>query len=77
MNIREMKYYASPDPSRNEMSLQVPNPSDFVEQASMQPYYKSHGSSNWLDSDSGSGKRYPVLEWYHAEFKRHLSKPNA
>lgn len=53
----------------------------------MQPYFKLHGSSNWkLDTGDtimimGSAKagiipRYPVLQWYHDEFRSRLSRPS-
>jgi hypothetical protein len=51
-----------------------------------QPYFKLHGSSNWkLDGGDtvmimGSAKvsaipRFPVLQWYHEEFRARLNQP--
>jgi hypothetical protein len=53
-----------------------------------QPYFKLHGSSNWkLETGDtvmimGSAKataipRFPVLEWYHDEFRARLNQPSA
>src|SRR6185436_2198755 len=50
-----------------------------------QPYFKLHGSSNWkLETGDtvmimGSAKaaaipRFPVLQWYHDEFRTRLSQ---
>jgi hypothetical protein len=61
----------------------------FMVQAGLQPYFKLHGSSNWLDSADGKGQRllimggnkaveikqYPVLDWYHQQFREYLARP--
>jgi SIR2-like domain len=52
-----------------------------------QPYFKLHGSSNWETEDAepmlvigtdkpGRIRRHPLLQWYHAEFRRYLSMPD-
>ncbi len=53
-----------------------------------QPYFKLHGSTNWLSADGrqlmGMGgnklptiKMYPILDWYTKIFLEKLSTPNA
>ena len=66
-----------------------PNPSDFVMPTSVQFYVKLHGSVNWVESSAGqrllimggqkpvSIARYPILTWYHEEFRRMLLRPSA
>ena len=64
-----------------------PDPSNFKVPDRLQPYFKLHGSSNWVATGSddlvvlGGNKqsvidRYPVLKWCNAQFKAALSKPN-
>lgn len=64
-----------------------PNPGAFVVSPRHQPYFKLHGSSNWVASGLdgllvlGGNKqsiidRYPVLKWSHEQFNAFLSKPN-
>lgn len=55
----------------------------------VQPYMKLHGSVNWVESSSGSRilimggakavsiGRFPILIWYHEEFRRMLTQPDA
>lgn len=66
-----------------------PNPSDFKLAPGIQPYIKLHGSSNWMESASGGrilimgGRkavnidRFPLLTWYHSEFRKMLLRPGA
>ena len=66
-----------------------PNPSQFQLSASAQPYIKLHGSVNWVESNVGirvlvmggqktvSIARFPILTWYHDEFRKALSQPGA
>lgn len=53
-----------------------------------QPYFKLHGSTNWLDPNgdrlvvAGGNKpiimqRHPILMWYAAKFSEYLSRPGA
>jgi hypothetical protein len=54
-----------------------------------QPYVKLHGSVNWSESNMGkrilimggqkavSIGRYPILTWYHEEFRKMLTRPLA
>jgi hypothetical protein len=60
---------------------------DLPLQFKQQPYYKLHGSSNWVSGKErllvvGGNKpellkQFPILERYRSEFAAHLSKPNA
>lgn len=61
--------------------------SDFNVSARLQPYFKLHGSSNWIGPDSqellvlGANKasiidRYPILKWSHSQFSERLSHPD-
>jgi SIR2-like domain len=66
-----------------------PNPTDFRLSPGVQPYLKLHGSCNWNDGQSGGrilimgGQKavgidqFPILSWYHQEFKAHLLRPGA
>jgi hypothetical protein len=60
---------------------------DTTVRGKIQPYYKLHGSSNWLDATgepvlimgsakSGAIDRFPVLKFYHDTFQTLLRKPN-
>lgn len=62
----------------------MPDEGDFKVNPRLQPYFKLHGSSNWIDSNSqellvlGGNKasiidRYPILKWNHQQFKEYLS----
>jgi SIR2-like protein len=54
-----------------------------------QPYVKLHGSVNWIESNRGKrilimgGQKavsiglYPILTWYHDEFRKMLTRPSA
>ena len=64
-----------------------PDPSSFNVRPRLQPYFKLHGSSNWIDSSSqellvlGGNKvsiieLYPILKWSHDQFKEYLSRPD-
>lgn len=58
----------------------------FVEELDLQPYYKLHGSTNWTAGASadhviimGGNKaididQYPLLSWYHLQFRHYLSR---
>ena len=64
------------------------DPMDFRLNRNLQPYFKLHGSSNWID---GSGDRqllvmggnkpatieqHPILLWNHKQFSEYLSAPD-
>ena len=64
-------------------------PGDFRISPRMQPYIKLHGSYNWVEGSAGSrilvmgGQkavnigRFPLLTWYHQEFRNFLNRPGA
>jgi len=65
----------------------TPNSPPFTVENDKQPYFKLHGSSNWTDAIGtqllvmGGNKfsiigEFPVLEWYHKQFKEYLSLPD-
>jgi hypothetical protein len=61
----------------------------FAIQPGMQPYFKLHGSRNWVAGQSGDRilimggnktvniQQFPLLSWYHVEFGRQLCTPGA
>lgn len=66
----------------------IPDPANFRTIDRCQPYFKLHGSSNWETSTSneimvmGGNKgnivsQFPLLKWYHDEFKHQISTPTA
>jgi hypothetical protein len=91
--IPGMKPLPNPSPVSDsvaaKVSLRAPDPTDFTVQPGQQPYFKLHGSSNWLDDATGTGRRllimggnkaveinqYPILNWYHKQFKEYLARP--
>ncbi len=88
-HIPGMKRVAAPASPLDNPNLGKwePNPNGFAVSPRLQPYFKLHGSSNWVASGSdellvlGDNKRsiidrYPVLKWSHEQFKASLSKPN-
>ena len=71
----------------NNLGKWTPDPSRFNVNPRLQPYFKLHGSSNWIDSSShellvlGGNKasiieRYPILKWSHDRFMEYLSRPD-
>jgi len=75
------------DPNLEKVQLRTPDPANFVVPPRMQPYFKLHGSSNWLSENGdrllimGGNKaveinQYPLLNWYHQQFKAYLSRPS-
>lgn len=74
---------------QGKFAVMEPAPSDFTMPTSVQPYVKLHGSVNWVQSSVGqrvlviggqnamSIGRYPLLTWYHAEFRKMLLRPSA
>ena len=66
-------------------AIQTPDLTQMREKPELQPYYKLHGSSNWLTNTDerllilGGNKeneisQNPLLHWYHKNFTRYLSK---
>jgi hypothetical protein len=73
----------------DRIAVMEPNPSDFRLSPGVQPYIKLHGSTNWNDGPSGrrilimggqkavSINQFPILRWYHQEFRKMLMRPGA
>lgn len=73
--------------TKTEIRVPAAEPVDFKEEAGVQPYFKLHGSINWIASEGhgqllimGGNKaveisQYPILKWYHKRFEEHLSRP--
>lgn len=87
-----MKHLSSFVPSgalRDRYAVKEPNPSSFQISPGIQPYLKLHGSCNWVDGTAGErilimgGQKsvridqFPVLSWYHQEFRTRLRQPGA
>jgi hypothetical protein len=76
------------DPNLEKVAPRTLDPSGLREEVGRQPYYKLHGSSNWI-AESGSpllvlgGRKaleigqYPLLKWYHEKFAEYLSRSDA
>ncbi len=85
--IPGMKAEASDGPQRPWKTKWSPkDPSEFKTDPKFQPYFKLHGSINWIDDQAtpllvmGGGKlasieQYPILKWNHEQFQEHLSAP--
>jgi len=76
-------------PSGNRFGLYVSDAGGMVVSPRVQPYFKLHGSSNFLDQEQagtpllimGGNKveaiqRHPLLGWYHDQFFAYLTRPN-
>jgi hypothetical protein len=73
----------------DRIAIMQPDPSAFQLSPSIQPYIKLHGSVNWMESNVGerilimggqksvSIGRFPILAWYHDEFRHMLAVPGA
>jgi hypothetical protein len=73
----------------DRIAVMEPNPSDFKLGPGVQPYIKLHGSTNWNDGPGGGrilimgGQKavsighFPLLNWYHQEFREMLMRPAA
>jgi hypothetical protein len=87
-----LKYLAGWAPTgtaHDRIALMEPNPGDFKLGSGVQPYVKLHGSSNWVDGSHGGRilvmggqkavtiNQFPLLTWYHDEFRRHLMRSDA
>ena len=76
------------DPTPPLARMQVPDhPANLWEQRDKQPYYKLHGSINWIASvdvqtrllimggnKSDEINQYPLLTWYHKQFDEYLAR---
>lgn len=72
---------------RHHLGKLMPDPEGFHVDAGCQPYFKLHGSSNWVDGQAnqllimGGNKasiidRYPILKWTAGKFDEYLAKDN-
>jgi len=74
---------------QDKFAVMEPNPPFTSFGNGAQPYVKLHGSVNWAESNMGkrilvmggqkavSIGRYPILTWYHDEFRKMLLRPSA
>jgi hypothetical protein len=73
------------DPTPAPARTHTPDPTKFVEPSGAQPYYKLHGSTNWIGGNGGQARllimggnkaveinQYPLLTWYHQKFSEYL-----
>jgi hypothetical protein len=76
------------DPTPAPARVQMPDdPANFKERPGAQPYYKLHGSTNWIGGGAGQERllimggnkaleinQYPLLTWYHKQFEEYLAR---
>jgi hypothetical protein len=74
-------------PSEAAVAFRMPDDQPLRMDPQSQPYFKLHGSSNWMTGLSGSrllivgGRKaeaiseVPLLQWYHWQFQEYLSRP--
>jgi SIR2-like domain len=83
--MRQLPSEGLPDPGTTQW-CQL-SPSDFRVSPNLQPYFKLHGSSNWIDANNGrrllviGGNKattiaqHPILKWNYQRFEEYLAKP--
>jgi SIR2-like domain len=74
---------------QDKFAVMEPNPPFRPFGSGAQPYVKLHGSVNWVESNMGQrilimgGQKavsiglFPILTWYHEEFRKMLLRPSA
>jgi hypothetical protein len=80
---RSPHFDPTPEPARTRMP---DDPANFKEEPGMQPYYKLHGSTNWIGGNGGQARllimggnkaveinQYPILTWCHKKFDEYLA----
>jgi SIR2-like domain len=92
MNTPGVRYMPPFQPSgarQDKFAVMEPNPPFANFGTGAQPYVKLHGSVNWMESNRGKrilvmgGQKavsiglYPILQWYHDEFRKMLTRPSA
>lgn len=92
INIPGMKFMQPFNPSgarQDKFAIMEPNPPFTTFGHGAQPYVKLHGSVNWVESNRGKrilimgGQKavsiglYPILTWYHEQFRLMLTRPSA
>ncbi|MET0482815.1 MAG: hypothetical protein ABWZ27_07865 [Aestuariivirgaceae bacterium] len=87
-HIPGMRRIAAPDSAHGNPNLGRWEPvGNFSLEPRLQPFFKLHGSSNWVGPDTndllvlGGNKRsiiekFPILKWSHEQFSSYLSQPN-
>lgn len=88
--MRYMQPYTPTGSRHDKFAIMEPHPPfATIPGSGAQPYVKLHGSVNWVESNRGkriiimggakavSIGRFPVLTWYHDEFRRMLARPSA
>jgi hypothetical protein len=92
LNTPGMKFMQPFNPTgarQDKFAIMEPNPPFTNFGHGAQPYVKLHGSVNWMESNRGKrilimgGQKavsiglYPILQWYHDEFRKMLIRPSA
>jgi hypothetical protein len=92
LQLPGMKFMQPFQPSgarQDKFAIMEPNPPFTTFGHGAQPYVKLHGSVNWMESNRGrrilimGGEKavsiglYPILTWYHEEFRKMLVRPSA
>ena len=92
LNIPGMRFMPPFQPTgarQDKFAIMEPNPPFTNFGHGAQPYVKLHGSVNWVESNRGKrilimgGQKavsiglYPILQWYHVEFRKMLTRPSA
>jgi hypothetical protein len=92
LQLPGMKFLPSFQPSgarQDKFAVMEPNPPFTTFGSGAQPYVKLHGSVNWGESNMGQrilimgGQKavsiglFPILTWYHEEFRKMLLRPSA
>jgi hypothetical protein len=84
--MRQIPNRGLPDPGATRWSPL--DQSEFAVSSNLQPYFKLHGSMNWIDSGSGQPmlvmggakaatiQRHPILKWNYERFKEYLTRPD-
>jgi hypothetical protein len=87
--VKHMPGYTPTGARQDRFATMEPSPTDFTMPTSVQPYVKLHGSVNWVESSAGrrvlimGGQKavsigsFPILTWYHEEFRKMLLRPRA
>jgi hypothetical protein len=87
--MRFLQPYRPGGTLHDKFAMMEPNPPFTTFGSGAQPYVKLHGSVNWLESNMGKrilimgGQKavsidsFPILQWYHEEFRKMLMRPGA
>lgn len=87
--MRFMQPFQPSGARQDKFALMEPNPPFKTLGTSSQPYVKLHGSVNWVESNMGKrilimgGQKavsighFPILQWYHDEFRKMVLRPEA